>query len=194
MVPSNVFHAKNRAAWRRWLEKNHDKKTDVWLLFHKKGNQAPCVKYEEAILEALCFGWIDSTARKRDDTSFVMYFASRKPRSVWSKINKGRIKKLIDQGLMTRAGLEKIEIAKANGSWTFLDSIEELVMPADLKKSLTRNKKALKYFEAFPGSVKKAIYSWIEHAKRAVTRQARIKETVMLAAKNQRANEWRPKQ
>ena len=187
----NEFYAKDRKTWRDWLRKNHKVETSLWLILYRKGTDVPCVTYLEAVEEALCFGWIDSTANKRDAKSYFIFFASRKPKGVWSKINKARIKKLTKEGLMTSAGLEKIRIAKANGSWTKIDAIENHQMPADLAEALSKNKKAEKYFDAFPPGVKKIIYHWIESAKRPETKTFRLKDTVSLAAKNIRANQWK---
>lgn len=187
------FFAKDRATWRKWLKTNHKKEQRVWLILHKKNSKRPCVSYTEAVEEALCFGWIDSVANKRDTESFLLFFASRKPGSVWSKINKERIARIIEQGLMASEGVRKIEEAKKDGSWTFLDAIEELEMPSALKKAFSKNKKALVNFEAFPPSTRKGIYYWVISAKRDETRDLRVKETVTLAAKNVRANQWKGK-
>ena len=186
------FYAKDRRTWRKWLEKNHLKEKNIWLIVCKKESGTPSVYYNDAVEEALCFGWIDSTANKRDDKSFMLFFAARKPKSGWSKVNKERIEKLNKLNLMTSAGREKIEAAKKDGSWTVLDAIEELTMPAALKKELRKNKIALKYFEAFPPSVKKSIYHWIQSAKQEQTSRKRIEETITLAAKNIRAHQWKP--
>ena len=186
------FYAKDRKIWRAWLKKNHAGAENVWLIIYKKVSGTPSVYYHDAVEEALCFGWIDSVANKRDNKSFFLFFSNRKPKSGWSKVNKNRIEKLSKLKLMTTAGLAKIEAAKKDGSWNALDAIEELVMPADLKKQFAGNKKALKHFEVFPPSVKKGIFHWVESAKRDETRSKRIGETVSLAEKNIRANQWKP--
>ncbi len=147
--------------------------------------------YDEAVEEALCFGWIDSKPNKRDGESYYLFFAPRKPKSVWSKINKERVARLIENNQMTPAGRAAIDVAKKNGSWTVLDAIEELTMPAVLNKAFAGSKTALKNFEAFPPGVKKGIYQWIISAKTEPTQTKRITETVTLAANNIRANQWR---
>lgn len=182
--------AKDRTVWRKWLTKHHATAGACWLRIYKKGSATPSVSYAEAVEEALCFGWIDSVANKRSEEHFVLYFTERKPKGVWSKLNKTRIEKLIKAGLMTEAGLEKIKRAKENGSWSTLDKIEEGIMPDELTKALKKNKKALEYFNAFPPSARKAIYQWIISAKQAPTKEKRIKETVEKAALNIRANQW----
>jgi uncharacterized protein YdeI (YjbR/CyaY-like superfamily) len=185
------FYANSRSAWRQWLQKNHQAQTSIWLVIYKKDSGVPSLTYEEAVEEALCFGWVDSKPNKRDEKSYLLFFAVRKPKSVWSKINKTRIKKLQAAGLMMPAGLAKIEAAKKDGSWTVLDAIEELMMPDDLGKAFRNNQTASDFFNAFPPGVKKGIYQWIISAKREETRSKRIAETVALAQKNIRANQWR---
>ncbi len=141
--------ANSRAAWRKWLEKNHTKEKAVWLIMYKMQSGTPSVYYKEAVEEALCFGWIDSKANKRDDKSYYQYFAQRNPKSKWSEINKDKIEELSQQGLMTAAGLAIIATAKQNGAWTALDEVEQIVMPTDLKKAFDKDKKAWKNFDAF---------------------------------------------
>jgi uncharacterized protein YdeI (YjbR/CyaY-like superfamily) len=188
-----TFYAKNRKTWRCWLEKNNDKEKSVWLIMYRKNAAKKSVNYAEAVEEALCFGWIDSKANKRDEESFYQFFTRRNLKSNWSRVNKERVAKLIDDRLMTSRGLETIELAKRNGTWTALDKIENLELPIDLKKALKQNAEAAKYFDAFPRSVKKGILEWIQNAKKEETREKRIKETVSLALKNIRANQYTPK-
>jgi len=188
-----TFYAKNRKTWRSWLEKNKDKEKSVWLIIYRKDTAKKSVNYAEAVEEALCFGWIDSKANKRDEESFYQFFTRRNLNSNWSRVNKERVTKLIDDRLMTSRGLETIELAKRNGTWTALDKIENLELPIDLKKALKQNAEAAKYFDAFPRSVKKGILEWIQNAKKEETREKRIKETVSLALKNIRANQYTPK-
>ena len=185
------FYAKDVGEWRKWLQRNHAKEKNVWLILYHKASSTPSVVYADAVEEALCFGWIDSKPNKRNHESYYLFFAPRKPRSVWSKINKQRIEKLMKAGRMEPSGLEKIEQAKRDGSWTKLDAIEELVMPAPLAKAFKADKTARKNFDLFPPGVKKGIYQWIESAKTENTLQKRVTETVTLAAQNIRANQWR---
>jgi len=131
---------------------------------------------------------IDSKANKRDDVSYYQYFAKRKPKSNWSKVNKEKVAKLIEKGLMTPAGFESIEAAKQNGTWSALDEVEELIIPPDLKLLFDKNKTASDYWEKFSSSAKRAILEWILNAKRPETRQKRIAETVELAKKNIKAD------
>jgi len=187
-----TYYAQSRKEWRSWLKKNGEKEQSVWLIIYRKVAAKASVYYEEAVEEALCFGWIDSKP-KRDDESFYQFFAKRNPKSNWSKINKERVAVLIEQGLMTDKGMEVIEQAKVNGNWTALDKIENIELPDDLQKALAKNEKAEKFFNDFPRSIKKGILEWIQNAKREETREKRIKETVSLAMKNIRANQYKPK-
>ncbi len=185
------YQAVDRADWRRWLKNNHASSPGVWLVYYKQASGKQRVSYNDAVEEALCFGWIDSRGNAWDDERTMLLFSPRNPKSGWSKINKGRVEKLIEQGLMAEPGLKAIEVAKQNGAWSALDAIEEMQMPGDLQQALTLNAAAHKNFEAFPPSSKKIIFSWIESAKRAETRAKRIEETVTLAAQNLRANHYR---
>lgn len=178
----------SRAEWRAWLKKHHRRTEGVWLITYKKAVPEKHVDYVATVEEALCFGWIDSLPRKLDDHRKMLYFCPRKPRSVWSKLNKERIEKLIATKRMTAAGLKKIEIAKQNGSWSSIDAAEALEMPADLLRALRRKKTAHKHYEAFPPSARKQIIGWVLGAKTDETRKRRITTSVELAAKNIRAN------
>ena len=186
-------YARSRKDWRLWLEANHDKISQIWLVLYKKGSSLPSVNYEESVEEALCFGWIDSKPQKRDENCYLLFFSRRKPRSVWSAINKKRIIKLTEAGLMKPAGIAAVETAKANGSWTSIDNVEAMIMPEELEYVLNTNPTAKLFFDAFPASAKKGIYQWIASAKTETTRMKRIRETVELAEKNIRANQWKSK-
>jgi uncharacterized protein YdeI (YjbR/CyaY-like superfamily) len=186
-----TFEARGRKEWRTWLRKNHTKEKSVRLILYKKENSMPTIHYEEAVDEALCFGWIDSKPNKRDEESYYLLFSKRSPKSNWSKANRERAKGLIKQGLMEKAGLDMIELAKKNGTWTALIDVQNSVIPDDLQQALNKNKKALSNFEAFPPSSKRIILEWILNAKKQETREKRIIETVTLAAKNIKANHYR---
>ncbi len=190
-VPPNSIHPQTRAAWRKWLKQNHQRAAGVWLISYKKGTGKPRFDYDEAVEEALCFGWIDSKPNKLDDERSMLWFAPRKAGTGWSKINKARAEKMIAAGLMAPAGLAKIDAAKRDGSWNALDSIEALEVPPDLAAALAANPIAQQYFDAFPRSVKRAILEWISNAKKSETRAKRVEETARLAAQNIRANQWR---
>jgi uncharacterized protein YdeI (YjbR/CyaY-like superfamily) len=180
------YFAKDRKAWRNWLEKNHVKSPGVWLIYYKKSSGRPRLEYNDAVEEALCFGWIDSTIRPLDEEKYMQRFTPRKPKSGWSGLNKKRIQRMIDSGLMTAAGLEKIELAKKNGSWESLDHIDALRVPADFAKALSKNKKAKINFENFPLFARKQFLYRINSAKRPETRKERIKSLVKMAAENRK--------
>jgi uncharacterized protein YdeI (YjbR/CyaY-like superfamily) len=183
-------HPKSRNEWRKWLEKNHSTSPGVWFTYYKKESGKPRVSYAEAVEEALCFGWIDSLPRKLDDERSMLKFTPRKPKSVWSQLNKTRIEKLINNKLMMPAGFASIAIAKLNGSWDILTASDTAAatnqLPDDLNKYLARNKKAKENFQQFSFSIRKQFLSWIDSAKRPETRIQRIQQTVLMAAANKK--------
>lgn len=181
------YHPKTRAEWRKWLAANHSISKGIWLILVKKGARLAGIMYSDAVEEALCFGWIDSRPGTLDTERYRLYFSPRKPGSVWSRLNKQRIRKLVKEGNMTSAGLTKIEAAKKDGSWNKLDAIDRLEIPMDLLEQLSANEEAKRNFEGFSPSSKKIILFWIASAKRDETRQRRIEETVRLAAQNIKA-------
>lgn len=183
-----TFHARTQKEWRKWLQKNHKAESGVQLIIYKKESDVPSVYYAEAVEEALCFGWIDSRANKKDNESYYLFFGKRKPKSKWSKINKERVEKLLKQKRMAKAGLATIQIAKENGTWIALEHVEKTTIPPDLHNALNKNKTAHKNFLSFPRSSKKMILEWIQNAKKEETRAKRIAETVTLAARNVRAH------
>ncbi len=182
------FHPLSRQEWRDWLAGNHAKLSGIWFVYFKKQTGKPRVTYDEAVEEALCFGWIDSLPRKIDDERSKLLFTTRKPKSVWSKLNKTRIEKLIGNGLMTEIGLAKIEVAKRDGSWNALDASDNLEIPKDLSQAFEENRTAAKNFTAFSDAVKRNILFWIGSTKRDATRAARIEKAVAMAERNKRVN------
>lgn len=185
-----TFCPASRQEWREWLNDNHKSKEAVWLVQYRKNSNRASISWSEAVEEALCFGWIDSIRRSIDEESFIQFFCPRKPKSVWSKINKAKVEQLIEEGLMTDAGYRTIEIAKQNGSWEILDEVEELIVPKDLEYEFERNPGSKDYFVTLSRSVKKMILQWIALAKRPETREKRIKEVAELAAKKQRPTQF----
>jgi uncharacterized protein YdeI (YjbR/CyaY-like superfamily) len=185
-----TFYAESKSAFRNWLIENHRTETNLWLIIYKKDSGTPSVTYDQAVDEAICFGWIDSTINKRDDESFLQYFAPRKPKSSWSRVNKLKVEKLISEGLMTESGLKMIELAKLTGTWSALDDVENLIYPSDLQEAFDENILAKEYFELFPRSVKRGILEWLMNAKQPETRLKRITEIVSKAERNERANQF----
>jgi uncharacterized protein YdeI (YjbR/CyaY-like superfamily) len=157
----------------------------------KRNSGKPQIAYDELVEEALCFGWIDSKPKKLDSERWMLWFAPRKPRTAWSRLNKIRINRAIDAGRMTPAGLTKVEAAKKDGSWNALDAVEALELPQDLVSALASHSSARENFEKFPRSVKRGILEWISSSKTSDTRIKRISETARRAAVNERANQWR---
>lgn len=186
-----TFHAKTRKEWRKWLEKNHLGEKSVWLIIYHKGSETKSVYYDEAVEEALCFGWIDSIAHKRDEESKYQFFAIRKPKSNWSKLNRERAERMIASELMTPSGQALIDLAKSTGTWEALIDVQNSVIPDDLQSQLDKNKIALNNFLAFSPSSKRIILEWIHNAKKSETRLKRIEETVKLASENIKANHYR---
>ncbi len=187
-----VVEPQTRAAWRDWLETNHATTQGVWVVYRKRRHAGPeDLDYEAIVLEALCFGWIDSTAGVVDEHHASLYLARRKRRSGWAATNKARIERLLAEGLMAPAGLAMVEQARADGSWTLLDGAEAAREPPDLEAALERHAGARSNWDAFPRSTRKQLIGWIDTAKRPETRAARIEETASLAAEGVRANEQR---
>jgi uncharacterized protein YdeI (YjbR/CyaY-like superfamily) len=179
-----------RAQWRQWLSENGASMKGVWLMYYKKSSGKPHLSYDEAVEEALCFGWIDSTPNKINDEMSKQYYAPRNPKSNWSKLNKTRVDKLLELGLMTDTGMKMIDLAKKTGTWDALNDVDNLVIPEDLQSTLQSLTHAETNFNAFPPSTKKGILEWILNAKTPETRSKRILETATLAAQNIRANQY----
>jgi uncharacterized protein YdeI (YjbR/CyaY-like superfamily) len=184
-------YQKDRKAWRVWLQKNHAHAKGVWLVYDKAGERKRTLSPSDISEEAICFGWIDSVPRSLSSTQAMIYVSPRKPKSNWSKLNRERAERMIREGEMTAAGKAMIELAKKTGTWTALVGVQKSVIPKDLKAAFAGNKKAKRYFDAFPPSSKRIILEWILNAKLPETRAKRIEETVRLAAKNIRANHYR---
>lgn len=180
------YYPATRQEWRQWLKDNHKTSSGIWIIYYKKGSQKPTVSYDDAVEEALSFGWIDSTANSLDEERYMQLFTPRKPNSTWSRINKQRVEKLIKLGTMTPAGLEKIEIAKKNGSWNIMDDVEDLIVPGDLEIEFRKNKEAHSNYNNFSNSVKKQILWLIVSAKRPETRKRRIEKVIKAIEKNEK--------
>ncbi|MEN5196195.1 YdeI/OmpD-associated family protein [Sphingobacterium faecium] len=179
-----TYCPQSRSDWRQWLEKNHQSKQSIWLVYYTKKSNIPSISWSEAVDEALCYGWIDSTKKTINDFSYLQFFSKRKPKSNWSKINKEKVQQLIENGLMTEAGFDSIETAKQNGSWNMLDEVEELIIPNDLEIAFKKHKGSKVYFLSLSRSARKIILGWIVFAKKQETRQKRIEEVVKSAEQN----------
>ncbi len=195
-MPDEVrFQPESRAEWRAWLEANHDKASGVWLVsWRRKSGRQRTVSYEDAIEEALCFGWVDSVGGHIDDERGMLRFSPRKPGSIWARSNKERIARLEAAGLMTEAGRRVVEAARADGSWTTLDAVEDMIVPDDLAEALAARRGARAVFDAWPPSTRKIILAWLVTAKRPATRAARIEETAAAAGAGMLPGPLRPRQ
>lgn len=171
----------NLKAWRQWLQANHSTKQSVWLVYYKKNSPQANYSLSDAVDEALCFGWIDSKSKSLDEEKIMQFFSRRKPNGTWSKINKEKIKQLIETNRMSAAGLEAIEKAKLNGSWTLLDEVEELIIPKDLEKVFQSMPGSKAFFTNLSKSVKKSMLQWLVLAKTEKTREKRINEIASCA-------------
>lgn len=180
-------HVDDRATWRAWLEANHATVPGVWLVTWRSGSGRVGLDYDAAVEEALCFGWVDGTAGRVDEERSRLYFAPRRPRSVWAATNKARVERLTAEGRMAPAGLAAVARARANGSWEVLDSAERLEVPDDLACALDAKPPAAANFAAFPPSTRKQLLGWVATAVRPATRAARIAKVADAAARDDRS-------
>lgn len=192
-LPPDAFEPDSRAAWRAWLETHHGISRGVWLVLPKKSAGPVNLTVDDAVEEALCFGWIDSKPRRLDESRSMLYLAPRKPGSGWSAVNKARIERMQAAGRMTPAGQAKINAALQDGSWSLLDSVDALEVPPDLQAALREEPGAQAQWDAFPCSARRGILEWIAQAKTASTREKRVRETATLAARGERTNAWKRK-
>jgi len=177
--------------WYDWLLNNYDRSTGVYLIFYKLELKVPTMRWEEAVRVALCFGWIDSTVKSLGNGKRRQYFCPRNPKGVWSKVNKQHVKELDQAGLMHEAGWKMIQIAKNNGMWTYMDDVENGVIPDDLKKAFSANTKAFENYQNFSRGYRKSYLSWLHSAKRQETRDKRIIEIIRLCEANLKTRgEW----
>ena len=181
-------HAETRGEWRAWLAEHHQSARSVWLVTWKKHTGKPAVSYDDAVSEALAVGWVDSKGQRLDDDRTMLFFTPRKPGSGWSGPNKVRIAALERDGLMTETGAKLVADARADGSWSLLDDVENLVEPPDLAAALDAEPEARGHWDAFPRSARRALLLWVLTAKRPETRERRITEIATRAAIDERAN------
>jgi uncharacterized protein YdeI (YjbR/CyaY-like superfamily) len=170
-----------RRDWRDWLSRNHNKESGLWLVFFKKHTGKPTLEYDEAVEEALCFGWIDSIIKKLDDEKYARKFTPRKTNSRWSKLNKLRVNRMIEQGHMTKFGLAKVKAAKKSGLWDKTDRPQvHCEVPEELKQALENNGRAKAFFEQLAPTYQKQYIGWVQVAKRQETKDQRVKESIAL--------------
>ena len=181
------LYVPDRASWRRWLARHHARSPGVWLIFDKATHREDRLPYADAVEEALCVGWIDSTVRPLSAEQYQQLFTPRKPRSTWSKVNKARVERLIRARLMRPAGLEAIARARENGAWESLDHVEALTVPPDLAAALGATAGASEGFAALAPSARKGYLHWVHHAKRPETRARRVAAVVGFALERRRS-------
>lgn len=179
------------AELRRWLSENHTQTTGIWLVTYKKATPEKYVSVGEIVDQCLCFGWVDSLTRGKDDLRSMLYVSPRKPGSNWSRVNKDKVARLEETGQMTDAGRALITRAKQDGAWTALDDVENLVIPPDLQAAFNASPGAEATWHAFPRSVKRGALEILLNAKRATTRAAKIETIVTCAANGERPFQWR---
>lgn len=189
-IPENPQHFQDRTEWRAWLREKHATQSEAWLVILKKKASRPGVYYEEAVEEAVCFGWIDGVVRRADESTFYVRFSPRKSGSVWSLSNIERVQRLIAQGRMTEAGMVKVRDAMERGEWEAAVQREDTTsLPEDLQEALDSNSEAQTNFLQYPDSQVKMFLYWIGSAKTEATREKRIQKTVEMAATNKRLGE-----
>lgn len=187
MDKSKTLYVTNRDDWRQWLKQNHDTIKEIWLIYYKKHTGKPRIPYDDAVEEALCYGWIDSIIKRIDDETFCQKFTPRKGTSQWSESNKKRVEKLIREGKMTKIGLAKIEAAKRTGKWeTPVTSRQEFKMPPELAEALASNKEAGENFDKLASSHQRQYVGWVASAKKEETRKKRVKEAIELLEQNRK--------
>lgn len=178
------YYFKNDEEWRDWLHVNHEQLEGIYLIFYSVALENKSMRWEEAVKVALCYGWIDSTVKSLGDGKRRQYFCQRKPKSVWSKVNKDYIEILKVKGLMHKSGMTSIKVAKKNGSWTSLDDVEKGIIPPELQVAFEKNTTAFANYQNFTRGQRKSYLYWLNQAKREETRQKRIREIIKLCEQN----------
>jgi uncharacterized protein YdeI (YjbR/CyaY-like superfamily) len=178
---------RDRAAWRRWLGSHHAESRGVWLVLAKKGTTKPTrLSYDQALEEALCHGWIDGQAGRRDERTYKQRFTPRRRRSAWSKRNTDRAERLLAEGRMHPAGIAEVERARADGRWeAAYGGSAEIEVPQELAAALAAEPRAQAMFEALSGQNRYAILYRLATAKRADTRARRLEQFVAMLARGE---------
>jgi uncharacterized protein YdeI (YjbR/CyaY-like superfamily) len=182
---------KSRAAWREWLDQHHASSQGVWLVYAKKHTGLPTLSYEDAVQEALCFGWIDSLMKSIDDRFHMQWFTPRKPKSAWSETNKARLARLTKAGLMAPAGVAAVAAAKKSGTWNAYTDVDKLTIPPELKRAFDVNPDARKNWTTYTPSAQRSFLHMVGNAKRPETREKYIKRVIDLVAKKVSMTELR---
>jgi uncharacterized protein YdeI (YjbR/CyaY-like superfamily) len=186
-TPDQPFRFRSKNEWRAWLQDNHETQKEAWLVILKNHATEAGVFYEEAVEEAICFGWIDGLMKSVSAQVYFLRFTPRKRGSIWSIANQNRVEQMIAQGRMTGAGMGRVREARENGEWEAAIQREDVTrIPEDLLKTFDSDLEARDNFEKLPTSQKKLFLYWIASSKTEQTRQKRIRETVEMAAHNKR--------
>jgi len=188
MTEENPRYFKSLREWRNWLNTNHAVVRSIWIVIQKKASQKVGVRYQEAVLEAIAYGWIDEKVKRLNDTEFMQRYTPRRRNSIWSRSNRERAERLIAEGKMTSAGFKAVEEAKQTGRWNQAYAVQKTAdnWPQDLIDILKTNTIAYQNFSAFPPSARIMYIHWINEAKRQDTRERRIRTVVTRSSKNLR--------
>lgn len=178
------IHFERDTDWYNWLINNHNKEKGVYLIFYKLELNIPTMRWEEAVKVAICFGWIDSTVKSLGNGKRRQYFCPRNPKSTWSALNKKYVKELTKEGLIHESGYKIIALAKAIGTWTAMDNVENGIIPEDLQNAFDNNHVAFQNYQNFSKGYRKSYLSWLYSAKRDETRLNRITEIIRLCKAN----------
>lgn len=182
-----IYHAETRAQWRAWLVVHHGTERGVWLCSWRSTTGRPTCPYPEVVEEALCFGWIDSTVNPLDAQRGLQLITPRKAKSSWTRLNRQRVEAMEEAGLMTDAGRRAVAVAQANGWWTLMDPVEDLLEPDDLAAALDAAPAARAAWDGFPPSARKQMLFWVITAAKPETRDRRVATIVEKAARGERA-------
>jgi uncharacterized protein YdeI (YjbR/CyaY-like superfamily) len=179
----------NQIAFRKWLEKNHDKKTELFVGFYKVGSDKPSMTWSQSVDQALCFGWIDGVRYSIDNESYQIRFTPRKKTSIWSAVNIKKMEKLTTQGLMHEAGLSIYKNRKEDNAKIYAFENEEMNFSSAFEKIFKANKAAWRYFQSLAPSYRKPSSRWVMSAKQEPTRIKRLHELIADSASG--TNKWK---
>ena len=188
MKIDKTLHAASRAEWRAWLEKHHASETELWLVFYKKHTGQPCIAYDEAVEEALCFGWIDGVLQRIDDETYARRFSPRRDGSNWSALNKRRAMNMVQQGKMTKGGAAKLSFSDFDDDYgkTLERKAEDVIIPEYFEQALTSNQQARGNFRKLAPSYRRRYLLWIADARTDETRNKRVAEAIRLLEHNRK--------
>ena len=181
-----MLYVTSRDEWREWLASHHESEAEVWLVYYKKHSGKPRIPYDHAVEEALCFGWIDSIVKRIDDAKFAQKFTPRRDNANWSALNKGRVRKLIKEGRMTKIGLAKIDLAVLDEKSQPKLKEGDIQLPRFVKQALVASPSAWKNFQDLAPSYRRLYIRWIMDAKKVETRERRLREAVSLLKQNKK--------